>query len=173
MKCKNIECNKETINNDKYCSYTCRNIYINKYLRDYSKVKETFRKKRELKEAEYYKNPKLCKTCKTVIPFNEKIKNFCNHSCAATLTNQNKKGKSKKISLQGLENIKNHNQSIEHRQKVSDGLKKYYRQQGYETINRKYKNFISEENYSENPKKCFICLKDLSYKKKGNKTCSK
>ena len=34
-KCKNIECNKEIEKNRIYCSFKCRNFYVNKNLRDY------------------------------------------------------------------------------------------------------------------------------------------
>ena len=36
-KCKNVECNNETEGKNLYCSLSCRNYYVNKYLRDYTK----------------------------------------------------------------------------------------------------------------------------------------
>ena len=38
MKCKNIECVNMTIGKRVYCSLVCRNYYVNKYLRDYTKI---------------------------------------------------------------------------------------------------------------------------------------
>ena len=61
MKCKNIECENETIGKRIYCSLSCRNIFVNKYLRNYDKVSDIFTKKRIKKENEYLLNPKNCK----------------------------------------------------------------------------------------------------------------
>lgn len=48
----------------------------------------------ELKEErmkEYYKNPKLCKECKNIIPYDKKNeKSFCDSSCAAKYNNKNR-----------------------------------------------------------------------------------
>ena len=57
MECKN--CGEKINNNNKYCSYKCRNIYVNKNLRDYSKCAKTLKDK-YMKE--YDNNPKICKT---------------------------------------------------------------------------------------------------------------
>jgi len=87
MKCKNIECENETTGKRVYCSLTCRNIYVNKYLRDYSKYKETCENKKKEKEIEYLKNPKYCKNCENIIKFGSENESFCNHSCSASFTN--------------------------------------------------------------------------------------
>ena len=50
MKCKNIECENETIGKRVYCSMTCRNIFVNSNLRDYNKYSDTCRKKKKEKE---------------------------------------------------------------------------------------------------------------------------
>ena len=47
MKCKNIECENETIGKRVYCSLTCRNVFVNKYLRNYDKVSDTFKQKKK------------------------------------------------------------------------------------------------------------------------------
>jgi hypothetical protein len=39
----------------------------------------------------YYENPKICKYCKTIIIFEKKSNNFCNHSCSASFSNSNRK----------------------------------------------------------------------------------
>ena len=81
-KCKNIGCNNETKENRVYCSLTCRNIYTNKYLRDYSKVSATLSK-----DAEYYINPKKCLECNEIIKYECRRNSYCNHSCSASATN--------------------------------------------------------------------------------------
>lgn len=43
MKCKNIECENDVIGKRIYCSLSCRNYYVNKYIRDYTKIKETLK----------------------------------------------------------------------------------------------------------------------------------
>lgn len=87
MKCKNIECSNETKNKNIYCCLTCRNIYVNKYLRNYEKCSDTIKKKEKLKEEKYLKDPKLCECCAEIIPYLLKNNKFCNHSCAAKITN--------------------------------------------------------------------------------------
>ena len=50
MKCKNIECQNETKGKNLYCSLTCRNVYVNKYMRNYDKVSDFHQKKKQEKE---------------------------------------------------------------------------------------------------------------------------
>lgn len=87
MKCKNIECNNETTGKRVYCSLTCRNIFVNKYLRNYEKVSETFQQKKKEREEEYLKNPKLCVRCDSIITFDKRDNDYCNHSCHAKVSN--------------------------------------------------------------------------------------
>lgn len=87
MKCKNIECENETIGKRIYCSLTCRNVFVNKYLRNYDKVSDTSKQKKKEKEDVYLLNPKLCKQCGEFIPFDKKRNNFCGHSCLAKYSN--------------------------------------------------------------------------------------
>jgi len=87
VECKNIECNNETKNKNVYCSLKCRNIYVNKYLRNYDKVSQTIKNKELLKEQEYLKSPKKCIKCDKTISYHKRGNNYCNHSCAATDTN--------------------------------------------------------------------------------------
>ena len=104
MKCKNIECQNETKGKNLYCSLTCRNVYVNKHMRNYDKVKEFYSKKNKIKEDEYLKNPKLCKHCQEIIPFNNKVKQYCNQSCVAKHTNLLRKGIKHNTSEEGLNN---------------------------------------------------------------------
>lgn len=90
MKCKNIECEKETIGKKVYCSLSCRNIFVNKYLRNYDKVSNTFEKKKKEKEKKYLENPKYCKECSKVIPYNKSDNDFCNRSCSTSFINKNR-----------------------------------------------------------------------------------
>lgn len=46
MKCKNIECENDVTGKRVYCSLTCRNIYVNKYIRNYDKLLNTNEQKR-------------------------------------------------------------------------------------------------------------------------------
>lgn len=93
MKCGNIECEKETENNKKYCSYRCRNIYVNKHIRDYSsnsKYKNTVEEKLEKRKAIYYENPKICQVCMNPIIFEKRRNIFCGSSCATYNSNLNR-----------------------------------------------------------------------------------
>ena len=87
MKCKNIECQNETTSKRVYCSLTCRNIFVNKYLRNYNKVSDTFKQKKKEKEEKYLENPKKCLHCGNIIPYDSKDNNYCNHSCFASESN--------------------------------------------------------------------------------------
>ena len=89
MKCKNIECENETNGKNIYCSLSCRNIYVNKHLRNYDKYSDTIKEKNNLKEIEYLKSPKTCK-CGEIIPFSKITNKYCNHSCVAKFTNSEK-----------------------------------------------------------------------------------
>lgn len=87
MKCKNIECENETIGKRVYCSLKCRNVYVNKHLRSYEKVSNTYNDKKNEKANEYLKEPKKCLFCAEVIPFDKRRNNYCNHSCSASHNN--------------------------------------------------------------------------------------
>lgn len=89
MKCKNIECENETKGKNVYCCLSCRNIYVNKYLRNYDKYSNTIKEKNNLKEIEYLKSPNICK-CGETIPYIKKRNKYCNNSCKAKFTNNNK-----------------------------------------------------------------------------------
>lgn len=82
-KCKNVECENEVKENRTYCSLTCRNVYVNKHLRDYSKNGAGLSGKKE-----YYENPKKCEKCNSIILYEKRRGKYCNHSCAASETNK-------------------------------------------------------------------------------------
>lgn len=90
MKCKNIECQNETKEKNVYCCKSCRNYYVNKYMRNYTKCSNTFKKKKEEKERKYLENKKHCIECDEIIPFLKKDNFFCSSSCSAKHTNKNR-----------------------------------------------------------------------------------
>ena len=65
--CKN--CGKIIANGKIYCNQSCRNVFVNKNLRDYSqngyKLKIYYR-------SEYEKNPKKCKLCNNDINYDKR-----------------------------------------------------------------------------------------------------
>lgn len=81
-KCKNIECTNETKKGRVYCSLTCRNVYVNKHLRDYTKNGKSLSG-----ESNYTKNPKKCNYCGEDLPYNKRRNSYCNSSCAAKISN--------------------------------------------------------------------------------------
>ena len=146
-KCKNDEC--ENLIDDKrvYCSLKCRNIYVNKNLRDYSKVKEIFKNKSVLAEKEYLKNPNICKFCGEIISFEKRLLNsdFCDHSCSAKFNNKLRKG------------IK-HNLS-------EDGRKSLIESAYKNLLNSEKIKYVKEkELYYENSKLCFNCDSVLEFR---------
>jgi predicted nucleic acid-binding Zn ribbon protein len=74
--CKN--CGKEIESHRIYCSSTCRNIYVNKNLRDYSKNGSSLRNKCKDK---YDLEPKKCKICDSIIPYELRENVFCSKKC--------------------------------------------------------------------------------------------
>jgi hypothetical protein len=82
-KCKNIECDNLVKKNRIYCSLTCRNVYVNKYLRDYSKNGIGLSK-----ENDYNKNLNYCKECDKILPYKKRNNKFCDSSCQAKKTNK-------------------------------------------------------------------------------------
>jgi predicted nucleic acid-binding Zn ribbon protein len=89
-KCKNENCEKIIPDKQKYCSYTCRNIFVNKNLRDYTKVKNTFF---NFFEKKYYENPIFCLKCNGIIPYKKKRNKYCSHSCASSISNTKRQRK--------------------------------------------------------------------------------
>lgn len=89
MKCKNIDCHNETTGKRIYCSLTCRNYYVNKYIRDYTKIKETLKNN-------YLDNyiPKKCKLekCNEDIPYDNRSSEYCSKGCSGLNVNKNRKG---------------------------------------------------------------------------------
>jgi len=154
MKCKN--CGNEIAENRTYCSLSCRNIYVNKNLRDYTKVKDTADKKRKIKEDLYYVNPKHCRQCDNVISFENKRLDFCNHSCSASYTNKGNKGRKHNLSDDGRKAL----------------IESAYKNFNNPDIIRKDCFLKEKEYYYEEPKKCLNCEKILEFKKRNNIFCN-
>lgn len=144
-KCKN--CGDETKKKNIYCSLTCRNIYVNKNLRDYTKLKDINKKKKDLAKIKYYENPIKCKNCGATIEFEKNWKNvsFCNHSCSAEYSNKRRSGYEYNLTENGLNSIIN--------------------------SNKNRSGNVSGEYY-KNPKCCLNCGKIIEYSKRNNGNCS-
>jgi hypothetical protein len=120
MKCKNVECENEATGKRVYCSLTCRNIFVNKYLRNYDKVSDTFQQKKKEREEKYLESPKKCIHCNSVIPYEYRKNNYCNHSCVALHNNPIRE-------VTWGDNIKNgiHNYLIENGIREKEKIGKY------------------------------------------------
>jgi hypothetical protein len=84
--CKNVDCKIEIAKNRIYCSLKCRNYYVNKYIRDYTKNGEGLSKDTRqlyLNNLKYCLNPKCCK----VIPYEKRKNSYCSQSCGASISN--------------------------------------------------------------------------------------
>ncbi len=103
-KCKNIECNNVFNGKNVYCSLTCRNYYVNKYMRDYNKNSKGMSKKYL---DEYENNPNYCNNlnCKKKLPYIKKNNKFCNHSCSAQQTNKIRVVENRTFTDIGIKNI--------------------------------------------------------------------
>jgi endogenous inhibitor of DNA gyrase (YacG/DUF329 family) len=90
--CKNIECGKEINENRIYCSLKCRNVYVNKHIRNYelngNGIKENFFNKYEPKKC---KNPE----CDKLMNYDNRNNLYCSSECKSigiSLGNVNRKG---------------------------------------------------------------------------------
>ena len=101
-KCKNIECCNETEGKRVYCSLTCRNYYVNKYLRDYSKNGDGITEKAK---NNYLLSPKKCKKCDNDILYEKRNNDYCSRECSSANPNVNRKGIKLKMTSDGLKNI--------------------------------------------------------------------
>lgn len=105
-KCKNIECNNVFNSKNVYCSLTCRNYYVNKYIRDYTKNSNGISKKYL---DDYKNNPSYCNnvSCGKKLPYSKKNNKFCNHSCSAQHTNKIRIVENRSFTDIGIKNIIN------------------------------------------------------------------
>jgi hypothetical protein len=140
--CKNCGINIKEKNT--YCSLTCRNIYVNKNLRDYTKNSGRIK---ELSKEKYSQNPKKCKKCELPIDYKDRTKLYCSDECRNSSINRtNRKGLKYKMTQQGRENI------------IRTNLERI----------GVTKEFIE---YNKTPNKCCNCNNLLSFKKRNNKYC--
>lgn len=120
MKCKNIECENETLNKRVYCSLSCRNIYVNKYLRSYDKCKNTVLNKKQDLINIYLLNPKLCKLCNNIISYDKKDNLFCSKECNNKNSSTNNSSKNLTDNEKLLRNEKIKNSLIEYNKNIGN-----------------------------------------------------
>jgi hypothetical protein len=150
-KCKNIECYNNTEDKKIYCSLSCRNYYVNKYIRNYSDVSKTLHNKGK---KEYFLNPKICPKCKNKISYKKRRNTFCSKNCAFSDNNINRNGLKYNITEEGLKNL---------------------RKSACENLNGvDYKlSEIARLKYEKSPKNCLNCLEPLDYNNRNKrKFCS-
>lgn len=85
-KCKNDDCCNTINENRTYCSLKCRNVFVNMYIRDYEKNKNSLHN-RVFKI--YDENPKHCSNpdCMKALTYEKRRNTFCSNSCSAHHTN--------------------------------------------------------------------------------------
>lgn len=149
--CKNIECSNETEGKRVYCSLTCRNYYVNKYLRDYSKNGEGISEKAK---NNYLLSPKKCKKCNNIISYEKRESDYCSKECSLANANVNRKGIKHKMTLEGREIL------------VKSAYNKLH------NITHE-KVLIKIKEYNENPKICLNCLSKINYLNRKLTYCSK
>ncbi len=156
-KCKNIECSNTVSENRTYCSLKCRNVYVNKYLRDYKKNGTGLSK--DCKE-NYLNNIKKCLNCGADIPYENRRNKFCNKSCSSSYNNIKRKGVKIKLSNKGRVALQ---------------------ESAYKNLHNTDKDRAEKEReekrevYVKNPRKCLNCGKDISFELylKGRTHCNK
>lgn len=148
-KCKNVECNNETEGNKVYCSLSCRNYYVNKYLRDYTKNGDAISDKTK---SVYLLSPKKCKKCGADISYEKRKNEYCSKECSSACVNINRKGIKYKMTFDGISTLRN---------------------SAYDKLhNTTYNDVIDKVKlYEENPNKCLECGKMLDYNIKHHIFC--
>lgn len=74
--CKQLLCTNNTYNMNKIKDFIkSNNLSIKHFKTRYSKES-------------YDKNPKVCKYCGKIIPYEKRVNDFCNHSCATSYNNK-------------------------------------------------------------------------------------
>lgn len=153
MKCKNIECENETEGKRVYCSFTCRNIYVNKYLRDYSKIGESLKNNYIDKYI-----PNICKLegCNSQIPYNYRENLYCSKECSKKTINSNRKELSLKYNIS------------------EETLRKFRISASLNFRNGKNieNEILKIENYYKEPNKCKGCECEMTYERRKLKFCS-
>ena len=153
MKCKNIECENDTIGKRIYCSLVCRNYYVNKYLRDYSKNKEAILNSYKEK---YIPNKCKFQSCNNDISYENRESEYCSRECSKKMINVNRKELGLKYNLSQETLIRLKRSAIENFSKIN------------------YNDYLKRiEEYLLSPKKCKNCDILLEYCKKDNTFCSK
>jgi hypothetical protein len=142
-KCKNVECCNETEGKRVYCSLTCRNYYVNKYLRDYTKNGNGISEKAK---NNYLLSPKKCKNCNSDIAYDNRESDYCSKTCSSACANIDRKGIKLKMTTEGLKNI-----SISNRERHGN----------------------KNGEYELNPNLCKNCNNGLIFTKRFNTYCSK
>ena len=117
------------------------------------------------REREYLKNPKLCKSCQSPLPYKEhNIRQFCSHICAATFNNKNRKTRKKNknclfcgISLRGKKGLNYCCQDHQHKYLYQETIKKWKNNKLSGLIGKKYillAKFIRKYLFEKYNNKC-------------------
>jgi endogenous inhibitor of DNA gyrase (YacG/DUF329 family) len=141
--CKN--CGKLIETSNKYCSLKCRNVYVNKHLRNY---KENGKSLSDRAKKLYGQNLKKCKLCEKSLSYEKRKNKFCSKECRSKSLikwNKNRKGIKKKFSSEGLNSIRIANE-------IRYGSQSYYKNPSH------CKECNGELNF-ENRKRVFCCVK--------------
>jgi len=139
--CKN--CGENISDSRIYCSLKCRNIYVNKNIRDYTKNGEGIT---NLHIEKYNNNPKFCKQCGEKIPYNKRDNTFCDNSCQGDYNT-------------GID------RSDDVKRKISKSLT------GRVSTNKKMIKL--KDDYLKSPNLCLDCGSILKYKYRHRKYCNK
>jgi len=142
-KCKNIDCCDETKGKRVYCSLTCRNYYVNKYLRDYSKNGEGITEK---SKNNYLLSPKKCKKCDNDIVYENRESDYCSRECSLSNANAKRKGIKYNMTSDGLKNI---------------------------CISNRERHGYKFGEYELKPNKCCNCDNTFSFEERNKIYCSK
>ena len=92
-------CGKEFVptKDQTFCSAQCRGTSSRKLASQ--KAAEKARELREAKEREYLENPNYCKCCNKELSYKDRLKTFCNSSCAAIYNNSHRRLRKRDVNL--------------------------------------------------------------------------
>lgn len=104
-------------------------------------LKKFYDEKRKLKIDEYLKSPTLCLTCNKIVDYFKRTQSFCSRSCSATYHNLKRPPKTK-----------------ETKEKISNGIKRWYNTIGYTPDQLLKRKVIAKKIGEQNKEKAKIKL---------------
>ncbi len=107
-------------------TYHGSKLHLENSLKGRLKSTVIMKQKKQDRINKYVKNPTLCKKCSEPLEYSKRKNKFCNHSCASSFTNRERKSRTPESLLKTSRALKGRSLSKQHRAKISNTLKGKY-----------------------------------------------